>query len=44
MALAWTADAPFAATVHGHVFKHVSVRDEGDGVCGRATGSHRSDG
>jgi hypothetical protein len=29
VALAWTSDSPFSATVLGHAFKHVSVRDEG---------------
>jgi hypothetical protein len=29
VAVAWTSTSPFSATVHGHAFKHVSVKDEG---------------
>jgi hypothetical protein len=28
LALAWTSASPFSATVHGHEFKRVEVRDE----------------
>jgi hypothetical protein len=32
VALAWSSESPFSATVHGHAFKRVSVHDEGCAV------------
>lgn len=29
LAFAWTSGSPFSATVHGHHFKRVAVRDDG---------------